>query len=469
MHDVRRAGRERSVYGVSASAEGRSTSVGGGRARLGGVRRIFASALFLVVGVPLLLLPWLAHRVLFVNPLAAPTSKGSGWIRRDRRDEVPGSPSARDCTASKLPLHHRVRRASTIPLLVVAVALSASALAAARRSEDPPPVSAAFDGADWWPEYEKTIGWFDYNAFNPLRQPRLADFRSPYINVEGGHRRTWRPPPCECRRLSVWIYGGSTTFGIGQRDDHTIASELARLAWDRGYALDVVNKGTPGAVNWVNAVRFGWEVEQQRPDIVLFYDGFNDISAVRAFPDRAENGPVDFPTATLDSHLTQIRSVIDRFVAPERPPGARLVATGPAPPQSASRAAALAVRYYEHGRDLARRAAEPRGTVVRWFWQPVQSDRPPVPGEPEHGDREGEERVRRIARALLPADVVDLSDLFDAYPDRPIFADTNHTNEEGARMVAAAILESIQPDVAALAGPSATTARDLRALHHPGD
>ena len=55
------------------------------------------------------------------------------------------------------------------------------------------------------------------------------------------------------------MFGGSTTYGLNQRDGHTIASELARAAAADGIELDVHNKGNNGQLHWMEAERFAWD------------------------------------------------------------------------------------------------------------------------------------------------------------------------------------------------------------------
>ncbi len=50
--------------------------------------------------------------------------------------------------------------------------------------------------------------------------------------------------------MSVWFFGASALFGDGQRDDHTIPSEFARLAEADGIPVEVRNYGRPGIAMW---------------------------------------------------------------------------------------------------------------------------------------------------------------------------------------------------------------------------
>jgi hypothetical protein len=91
----------------------------------------------------------------------------------------------------------------------------------------------------------------------------------------------------------VWMFGGSTTFGWKQRDGHTIASELARLAWSHGTALHVRNFGVPGDVGWQESRRLERELARtdRRPALVILYDGFNDVRAQQWAWEAGRGGP----------------------------------------------------------------------------------------------------------------------------------------------------------------------------------
>ena len=67
-------------------------------------------------------------------------------------------------------------------------------------------------------------------------------------------------------------------FGVGQRDEHTIPSEVARLAEDDGVALEVHNYGLPGWVAWQEVQYLERLLARgERYDLAVFYDGFNEL------------------------------------------------------------------------------------------------------------------------------------------------------------------------------------------------
>jgi lysophospholipase L1-like esterase len=135
--------------------------------------------------------------------------------------------------------------------------------------------------------------WFDeftreYDATRPqewrsyVYWGRRPGFRGRYVNIDSAGRRvTPQPRTPAVPAARVYFFGGSTMWGTAQRDDHTIPAEAARrlqaLAGP-GERIEVTNFGESGYVMTQEllalmlALRAG-----DRPDVVVFYDGINDV------------------------------------------------------------------------------------------------------------------------------------------------------------------------------------------------
>ncbi len=151
----------------------------------------------------------------------------------------------------------------------------------------PPPVSLRDpeDTAAWYPEFTR-----EYDALRPQRwQPyiywgRLPNFHGTYINLDSaGHRITPQPSSPATPRARVFFFGGSTMWGTAQRDDHTIAAEASRrlqpLAGP-GARIEVTNFGETGYTFTQEVLQLMLALrEGARPDVVVFYDGINDVVA----------------------------------------------------------------------------------------------------------------------------------------------------------------------------------------------
>ena len=88
------------------------------------------------------------------------------------------------------------------------------------------------------------------------------------------------------------MFGGSTMWGVGARDEGTIPSLLARDLTDRGINGRVKNFGEIGYVSSQQVIALMRELENGvRPEIVIFYDGINDTTS--AVLERAAGIPVN--------------------------------------------------------------------------------------------------------------------------------------------------------------------------------
>lgn len=248
--------------------------------------------------------------------------------------------------------------------------------------------------------------------------------------------------------MRVWVYGGSTTFGLGQRDEHTIPSELARAAFADGVTLDVENRGVGGDTHWEEAQRFAWDVTvAELPDMVVFYDGTNEFMASR-FDQHAEVAPSVIPAEFYEEYRERVPADDG-----SPPPGASLPSSSSAPATAADAGRVVAERY-ERSRWLSRTTAESAGIMAMWIWQPTADQRPLVEGESVGPGRDWARARSRAARSALSPDVIDLSTSLEGVTT-PLFYDGIHTNELGARLVAEEIYVHLRPRLRELADDGA--------------
>ncbi len=100
-----------------------------------------------------------------------------------------------------------------------------------------------------------------------------------YVNIDRtGMRATWNPDSYAEPPDTVYMFGGSTVWGWGARDEHTVPSYVSRLLNEREPRFVVFNYGkhaytfTQGLVQFIVLLQEG-----HRPDYVIFYDGINDV------------------------------------------------------------------------------------------------------------------------------------------------------------------------------------------------
>ncbi|MFZ4434780.1 MAG: hypothetical protein ACOYOQ_16435 [Microthrixaceae bacterium] len=405
-----------------------------------------SAVLFVVLGALVVLVPWSVQRVLRRDPLRPP----DGWRPRERRELRPSGLWAPE---------PRPDRVSLAPVALLALALllvvgwvvvqrggTPSSEAEVSALLRPPPPDPTPPGS-WYPEYRQDVAWAltDGVALDTFQPRRLLDVRTRTVNVTDGHRVSWTPPPSgDARTIRVWIYGGNGAFGFEQRDDHTIASELARAADSAGLRLEVSNRGVPGQAHWRASQRFAEDLATERtfggslPDLVIFYDGFEDVLAAEQLVERGL-GDVRAPYEAFGEQAFD-RIVNDGDGATPPPTGVESLGWPTVPGMPVSSVGELAVRRYERARRSTIDRARQAGIPVVFAWQAARTS----------GDGQG--RYFAEAERFLPPDVLDLVHSLDG--GGADWVDDVHHGEEGAGVVAAELLPAVRrpPSTAPVGG-----------------
>ncbi len=442
-------------------------------------------AVFVVVVVPAWFVGRLARRPL------APRHGGAGWSTLDPARRVSDRratatplrpPASSPTTVPAVPPSPHRRPASAMTLVgVTAVVLVADVVAGAVLSGTtwlrPPDRGDALvqkqqaaaqamampniRDEPWAATFGEELAAYQLAA--PVYVPYLVSaphpFAGRFLNVEDGERRSYRPEvPAGVEPLEVAFFGGSTTFGIGQRDEHTIPSAFARQAEAEGIPVVVHNYGFPAWVSWQEHEYFERLLAAGRQfDLVVFYDGFNEFlvqrfeysrdpthygaSSLQALASRwheeheTEPGYLGGPQELVEAYARS--SATWRLLR-------HLTGHDPVPDWQATPSSATpdaqqeaALRIYRRSTNRIRDAAGRAGVPIRSFWQPIEAG------------------WSRSVTDALPAGVVDLSHVLDGR-EGELYISEVHTNEEGARIVAAAMWDELAP---LLRGAAATVPR----------
>ena len=203
-------------------------------------------------------------------------------------------------------------------------------------------------------EYYSYIGW------------RRKPFSGETINVVGGHRERRTVPQGDAARPLVYFFGGSTMWGSGADDASTIPSLFAR---ETGYrARNFAESGYTAHQNLEMLLRL--LQDGHRPDIVVFYDGVNEVAAKC----RSEVGPhstsregrfrqqIEAGVGTPSFYLLAVRKVFG--------PGDTQHGTQYDCDTNAAKADAIAAALL-HDWQIARTIAEARGIRFYAVLQPV--------------------------------------------------------------------------------------------------
>lgn len=128
-----------------------------------------------------------------------------------------------------------------------------------------------------------------FNIFDPYTQFRVGPIASKYVNVDtNGYRLvkdqgSW--PPAD-DALNVFVFGGSTTFGLGLPDDQTIPSFLQTFL-RKSLLSDVYVYNFGKLAHFSVQERISFEqllLNKFRPNLVVFIDGLNDFIAHDGVP-----------------------------------------------------------------------------------------------------------------------------------------------------------------------------------------
>ena len=327
----------------------------------------------------------------------------------------------------------------------------------------------SYRDAPWLAEYVREfqasrLEWLSYLYWK--RRP----MEGRYVNVDSnGVRRTISPAPTNAAGpvRTVWVFGGSTTWGEGARDEHTIPSELERQLREKGVNVRVVNQGEGGYVSTQELIKFLLLLrEGGRPDAVVFLDGVNDTYSAwengrAGIPQNEVNRVTEF---NLSGRMVQVVAL----AAKGGPRGwntirwlrSKLHRAGAAGGGAAEDArldalAADAWRLYEGNLRNARAAGAAVGCRALFYWQPVVYSKPQRTGFEERlrtVSPPGVEAMylktyalaRRSAEQGPPEGFIFIGNLFEGVKD-PRFIDYCHVSETGNAEIAARIAADLLP------------------------
>ena len=338
---------------------------------------------------------------------------------------------------------------------------------------DPRARADGYAGAPWVDAYFREFAAANHVEWRPYVYWRRKPFAGRYINIDGrGVRRTWNPAPDGSTPAKrVFVFGGSTMWGTGARDDHTIASEISRtLATQRpGEAVEVTNFAEGGYVLTQEVVALLRELQQGNvPDLVIFFDGVNDVFATfqSGAPGTPQNEMNRVREFNIDVDDRIYREAAARFVKQSAlyalAGGAAAKGVMWAPPWSASmeELGDRTVDFYASTIDLVRRLAAAYHFRVLFYWQPVIFTKQILtPYEQAEADKQSgladffTSVYGKIRQRVSAPDVHHLGDLF-AEASAPYFVDFCHLTEQGNEQVAAAMA----PDAAAALDATAPAA-----------
>lgn len=342
-----------------------------------------------------------------------------------------------------------------------------------RRDPFVPQNSPMYDNEKWGREFWAEQGAFWVQArsnYLPFMVWGVRKWHGKFINTDDTEMGTWRRTVASsseaCRSAAVqkvWVFGGSTVYGIGTPDWATIPSYLSReLNADPTACVEVTNLGAEGYVTNQEVILLSQQLKAGRkPDIAIFYDGVNEALVGGYSPGipsahwnfemiktRVE-GDADGTLVLLNhSHVFQLARLLLENYSQKR-----------IPRYSDSELAAKAestLQNYEANLSLVHILASAYGFKSYFFWQPVLAfgTKPLVPFEQDLKEARSKELEGRVHRGLIAVyqeaethsaasgSFVFLGHVFDTVQD-PIYVDEFHLDPRGNQIIAHAIAHAI--------------------------
>lgn len=302
----------------------------------------------------------------------------------------------------------------------------------------------------YWNEHQDSrhAQWVSYVYWR--RQP----FDGELIDIDAHGFRVTPPPPSPPLR-TIWLFGGSTAWGTGNRNEGTLAAQLQRIFAERAPELGVrvLNFGESGYVSRQSLTAFQSALACPEPvaDMAIFLDGANDVFAAlqegrAGLPQNEDNRRREFNSSRQLG--AQLRAWAMRLEGI-----ARLVQASPAPAEPAvlQGLATAVVDHYLTQATQAAALARRYGVELIHTWQPTVFDRSAPRGDEAAivgASIASHVRLQREARARLQerlaADpalaVVDLGPVFDG-TQAAVFFDFVHLSERGQGMLAQRLFE----------------------------
>ena len=304
----------------------------------------------------------------------------------------------------------------------------------------------------YWQEHEaaRVTQWRPYVYF------RRKPYAGKLIHVDtNGFRATVNPTAsasASADQRAIWLFGGSTVWGTGVSDAHTLASELAKFL-----PLQVLNFGETGYVSAQSQLAFMASLrcpDAARPEFAVFIDGVNDVyaalqSGMAGAPQNESNRQAEFNVtrsggafaAAMLEHLEGIRLLEQRVRGTKTEP-------------DMDELAVQVARNYLAVIAQTRAIAVAQGVRVLFIWQPSVFDKAQPTAE-EQGvigssllrHRDLQLATTRALKKLLQnaplADVLVLDTLFDGN-NGPIFIDFAHTGAAGNALLAGRLAQELR-------------------------
>lgn len=319
----------------------------------------------------------------------------------------------------------------------------------------------SFEHCEWYPEYKKEATQVFFNpTWSPYTYWKSKSRSGKYINVVKGLRQTWQVKTLEDKHSSnIFCFGGSTMWGWGARDNYTIASILSKLCNQQQAKgrVKITNYSQLGYVSTQCVIDLFLQLQKNKiPDVVIFYDGLNDIfSAYQAcaagLAQNEFNRKFEFESTFNKKLLKQIvaQSPTVNYLK-ELVIGSPKVTSQVRP----DRLIISLIDAYKRNVNIVTALGKQYGFKALFYWQPVlftKQHLTPFESQLYENHKFWEDFYYRTEvmlrnKTMMPENFHNISTIFSEY-SAPLYIDPWHVNENGNTLIAERMFEDLREQI----------------------
>ncbi len=330
---------------------------------------------------------------------------------------------------------------------------------------DKQPIADSYQSADWIEEYNKEFDACSTEGWHPYVYWRRKPYTGKYINInEKGLRKTIYTIDDEVKEKpikKIFMFGGSTMWGSGVRDEFTIPSLVGSGLAKLTIHAEVTNFGESGYVSTQEMMELFLQLREGNiPDLVVFYDGANDVFSAyqqgkAGIPQNESNREKEFNSLRSKKRslmvffeslktLSTVKFIIG-LIQPEMNPL----------PYSGSEIQKLAtesIEVYLKNITTINLWAKEYSFKAVYYWQPTIFNKPELSNfEKQEAEKYGfikdivhaaDLQVSNIKTNRESTVFYNISDIF-RNESKPIFIDYCHVSEYGNSVIAKKMAEDI--------------------------
>jgi hypothetical protein len=302
------------------------------------------------------------------------------------------------------------------------------------------------------------------HGYDPYTQYRENPLSTDYVNVDpAGFRPVKNQAPWPPRKgdFSIFVFGGSTTFGTAVKDHETIASWLQSFLRDEmGVPANVYNFGRCSFISIQERILFEkLLIDGHVPDVAIFIDGLNEFTHWNGEPVYTKDLKKFMHVGRVPPYYKVLRELpviklLESFSAEriddfKRSPHGKKAFTK----EDEIRIARTVVERYRTNKKMTEAIAASFGVTPIFLWQPV----PTYHYDPKFNIYDGfdyENNLPYVKRAYELMDVAIRSKPFgknfiwcaDIQKDlkEPLYVDAYHYSAKMTQMITHYILDAMK-------------------------